>query len=63
MTLGASPIVRHRVYYKGEGGGFLQVKDMVSLVSPCLHVVRLCTKSTSTLHYPTYCLICANPCE
>ncbi len=27
-------VERHRVYYKGEGGGFPQVQAMVSLVSP-----------------------------
>jgi hypothetical protein len=25
---------RHKVYYKGEGGGFPQVRAMVSLVNP-----------------------------
>jgi hypothetical protein len=34
--LGASPIVKHKVYYKGEGGGFPQVRVVVSLMSPCL---------------------------
>jgi hypothetical protein len=33
--LGAGPMAKHREYYKGEGGGFLQVQVMVSLVSPC----------------------------
>jgi hypothetical protein len=42
--LGVGPMVKHKVYYKGEGGGFPQVWAMVSLVSPCLSVVRLCTK-------------------
>jgi len=41
---------RHRVYYKGEGGGFPQVWAMVNLVSPRLPVVRLKTKSASTMH-------------
>jgi len=48
--LGASPVTRHREYYKGEGGGFPQVWAMVSLVNPCLPVVirapkmlQLCT--------------------
>jgi hypothetical protein len=36
--LGAGPVARHRVYYKGEGGGFPQVWAMVSLVSLCLLV-------------------------
>jgi len=38
--LGVGPVVRHRVYYKGEGGGFRQVRVVMSLVSPCLPMVR-----------------------
>jgi hypothetical protein len=34
--LGARPVAKHKVYYKGEGGGFPQVRAMVSLVSRCL---------------------------
>jgi hypothetical protein len=48
--LNVAPVERHRVYYKGEGGGFPQVRAMVSLVSPsCLwfvlapKVLQLCT--------------------
>jgi hypothetical protein len=37
-------VARHIVYYKGEGGGFSQVQAVASLMSPCLFVVRLCTK-------------------
>jgi hypothetical protein len=37
-------MAKHRVYYKGEGGGFPQVQAVVSLVSPCLPVAHLCTK-------------------
>jgi hypothetical protein len=43
-------VERHTIYYKGEGGGFLQVRAVVSLVSPsCLwlvlppKVLQLCT--------------------
>jgi hypothetical protein len=43
-------VERHRVYYKGEGGGFPQVQAMVSLVSPSCSwlvlapkVLQLCT--------------------
>jgi len=43
--LGASPVARHRVYYKGEGGDFPQVQAMVSLVSPSLPMVRSSTIS------------------
>jgi hypothetical protein len=42
--LGASPMARHKVYYKGEGDDFPQVWTMVSLVIPCLLVTRPCTK-------------------
>jgi hypothetical protein len=41
--LSAGPVAKHKVYYKGEGGGFPQVRVVVSLVSPCLLMVRLCT--------------------
>jgi hypothetical protein len=41
---------RHKVYYKGEGGGFPQVRAMVSHVSLNMHVVRLNTKSVPTMH-------------
>jgi len=46
--LDAGPMANHRVYYKGEGGGFPQVWAMVSLVSLSLHVVRLSTKKCSS---------------
>jgi hypothetical protein len=39
--LGAGPVAMHKVYYKGEGGGFPQVWVVMSL---CLLVVSLCTK-------------------
>ncbi len=41
---------RHIVYYKGEGDGFPQVKAVVSLVSPNLHVVCPSTKNVSIMH-------------
>jgi len=37
-------VTKHRVYYKGEGGGFPQFQTMVSLVSSCLTMARPCTK-------------------
>jgi hypothetical protein len=43
-------VERHIVYYKGEGGGFLQVWAVVSLVSPNLPVVCPSTKSAPTMH-------------
>jgi hypothetical protein len=41
---------KHKVYYKGEGGGFLQVRAVVNLVSSSLLVVRPNTKSAQTMH-------------
>jgi hypothetical protein len=43
-------MARHRVYYKGEGDGFPQVRAVVSLVSPSLPVVRPSTKSAPIMH-------------
>jgi hypothetical protein len=40
---------RHRLYYKGEGGGFPQVQAVGSLVSPSLPVARPSTKSAQTM--------------
>jgi hypothetical protein len=48
--LGVAPMVSHKEYYKGEGGGFPQVQAMVSLMSPCVHMVHLCTKNASITH-------------
>jgi len=43
-------VANHRVYYKGEGGGFPQVRAVVSLVCPCClwfvltpRALQLCT--------------------
>jgi hypothetical protein len=48
--LDAGPVESHRIYYKGEGGGFPQVRAAVSLVCPCCpwlvlapKVLQLCT--------------------
>jgi hypothetical protein len=43
-------VERHKIYYKGEGGGFPQVQAMVSLVSLNLPMVSPSTKSVSTMH-------------
>jgi len=43
-------VERYIVYYKGEGGGFPQVRAVVSFVSSSLPVVRLRTKSAPTMH-------------
>jgi hypothetical protein len=43
-------VERHKVYYKGEGGGFPQARAMVSLVNPSLLVAHPSTKSAPTMH-------------
>jgi len=43
--LGVDPMVKHIVYYKGEGGAFPQVETVVSFVNPSLHVACFSTKS------------------
>jgi len=43
-------VERHRVYYKGEGGGFPQVQAVVSFVSLNLPLVRPSTKNVPTMH-------------
>jgi hypothetical protein len=48
--LGAGPVARHKVYYKGEGGGFPQVQAVVSLVSLSLLMARPNTKSAPIMH-------------
>ncbi len=41
---------RHKVYYKGEGGGFPQVRAVVSLVNLSLFVVHPSAKSAPIMH-------------
>jgi hypothetical protein len=43
-------MAKHKVYYKGEGGGFPQVRVVVSLMSLSLPVARLSTKSALAMH-------------
>ncbi len=43
-------VERHRVYYKGEGGGFPQVWAMMSIVNPSLPMACPSTKSVPTMH-------------
>jgi hypothetical protein len=53
---------RHREYYKGEGGGFPQVRAVVSLMCPCcpwLSQHQRCSNYALT----TLCGLCAGPCE
>ncbi len=48
--LDVSLVERHRSYYKGEGGGFPQVRVVMSLVNLNLPVVRPSTKNAQTMH-------------
>jgi hypothetical protein len=43
-------VERHKVYYKGEGGGFPQVEAMVSLMSLSLSIAYPSTESALTMH-------------
>jgi hypothetical protein len=43
-------VQRHKIYYKGEGGGFPQVRAVVNLVSLSLPVACPNTKSAQTMH-------------
>ncbi len=50
--LGATPMAKHKEYYKGEGGGFIQVWAVVSLVNLCLsmacHMHQKCSNYALT---------------
>jgi hypothetical protein len=48
--LDAGPMASHKIYYKGAGGGFFQVRAMVSLVNPSLPVACPNIKSASIMH-------------
>jgi hypothetical protein len=48
--LGVGPMARHEVYYKGEGGGFPQVRAVMSLVSLMLSMIHPSIKSAPTMH-------------
>ncbi len=41
---------KHKVYYKGEGGGFPQIRAVVNLVTLNLPMARLSTKNVPTMH-------------
>jgi hypothetical protein len=43
--LGATPMAKHKKYYNEDGGDFLQVWAMVSLMNPCMFVVYPSPKS------------------
>jgi hypothetical protein len=43
-------VERHKIYYKGEGGGFPQARAVVSFVNLSLLVAHPNTKSAPTMH-------------
>jgi hypothetical protein len=56
-------VERHKVYYKGEGGGFHRVWAVVSLVNPsCLWLV-LTPKVLQLCTITTLCWFCTGLCE
>jgi len=48
--LGVSHVAKHKVYYKGEGGDFPQIRAVVSFVNLCLLMVHPCTKGVQITH-------------
>jgi hypothetical protein len=48
--LGVGPMAKHKIYYKGKGGGFPQIRVVLSLVSPSFPVTCPSTKSAQTMH-------------
>jgi hypothetical protein len=47
--LDVAPMDRHKLYYKGEGGGSPQVQVVVNLLISSLLMVRLNTKNAQTM--------------
>jgi len=60
--LDVSSVSSHRVYYKGEGGGFPQVRAVVSLVCPCCPWLVLAPKVLQ-LCIDHFVWLCAGSCE
>jgi hypothetical protein len=42
--LGDGPVTKHRIYYKGEGGGFPSIQVVVNFTNPCLPMAHVCSK-------------------
>jgi hypothetical protein len=60
--LDVASVKNYRVYYKGEGGGFPQVRAVVSLVCPCCRGWSQ-HQGYSNYALTTLCGLCAGPCE
>ncbi len=50
MPFGCGPCGEAKNIFKGEGDGFPQVQAVMNLMSPSLPMVRLNTKSVTTMH-------------
>ncbi len=50
LHLDVALVVCHGKYYKGEGGGFPQIRTMVSFVNPYVPVADMCTKNVPIMH-------------
>jgi hypothetical protein len=61
--LGVGLMARHKIYYKGEGGGFPQVRVVVSLVSPSCSWLVLAPKVLHLCINQLVVWFCAGPCE
>jgi hypothetical protein len=61
--LRASPMANHKIYYKGEGGGFPQVQAVVSFVNSSLPMVRPNIKNAITMRELICCLVCVGLCD
>jgi hypothetical protein len=48
--LSVGPVAKHKVYYKGEGGGFPQIRAVMSFMSPNLPMTFPSTKSAQAMH-------------
>jgi hypothetical protein len=48
--LGATPMVNHKEYDKGEGDDFFQIWVVVCFMTPCMLVVCPCTKNVWIMH-------------
>jgi hypothetical protein len=55
--IGSALMANHKEYFKGKGGGFLQVWAVISLMSSCMFVIHPCNKSALTVHKSTCCLV------
>jgi len=61
--LHVASVESYRVYYKGEGGGFPQVRAVMSLVCPCCPWLIPAPSVLQLYALTTLCGLCAGPCE